>query len=59
MTAGENDNVLQPNVSEIGIWNVADVNPAHFKHTLPLVGCPNSTASSVVNLGMQYTFRFD
>jgi hypothetical protein len=34
---------LQPNVAQIGVWDITDEDPPHFENPLPFVGGPNCT----------------
>jgi hypothetical protein len=42
-------NSLQADVPQVGIRDIANKDPSHFKHTFPLVRCPYSTTSRVVH----------
>ena len=44
------DDLLQADVPQIGVGNIAHEDPANFKDTLPLVRRPDSAAPCVVHL---------
>ena len=45
--------LLEPDVTQIGVGNVADKDPFDFEDALPLVGGPDSAATSVIDLAKQ------
>ena len=42
--------LLEANVSKVGVWDVSDEDPPDLEHPFPFVGCPYGAASSVINL---------
>jgi hypothetical protein len=41
-------------VTQIRIRDVANKDPTNFEDTLPLIGCPNSAATRVINRGEHF-----
>ena len=42
--------VLELDVPQIKVWDIAYKDPTNFENTLPFVGCPYRTAPSIVDL---------
>lgn len=45
--------LLQPNVAQIGVRNVADEDPPDFEDALPFVRRPNCAAPGIIDLSIQ------
>ena len=42
--------LLEADVTEVGVWNISDKYPPDLEDSLPFVGCPHGAATGVVNL---------
>jgi hypothetical protein len=42
--------VLELDVPQINVWDIAHKDPSNFENTFPFVGCPYRTAPSIVDL---------
>ena len=42
--------LLELDVPQINVWDIAYKDPSNFEDTFPFVGCPYRTAPSIVDL---------
>ena len=49
-TKARSADLLQADVPQAGIGDIAHEDPADLEHALPLVGCPDGAAPRVVDL---------
>ena len=49
--------LLEANVTKVGVRDVSDKDPPDLENSLPFVGCPHGAASRVVNLDSRSHIR--
>ena len=49
-TQAGRDRLLETDVAEVGVGDVADEDPSDLENALPLVGSPNGAAACVIDL---------